>query len=133
MDVDQHGPEMRHGGVRHPGLVSSLGWGALWAPLLGVWGVFPHFLRTQRVHPASADECYSRSHSPRDGIFVAAGPSIAHQKESVPISYCDVVPSVLELMGLAPLPDMPRASIFRTVTDEVSIGHDPVSRASNGG
>src|SRR5262245_33983103 len=56
MNLDQHAPEVRDGGLRHLGLVSSLGWGALWAPLLGVWGVFPHFLRTQRVHPASADE-----------------------------------------------------------------------------
>jgi len=56
VDVDQHGPEVRDGGGRHPVLVSSLGWRALWAPLLGVWGVFPHLLRTQRVHPASADE-----------------------------------------------------------------------------
>ena len=74
---------------------------------------------------------YSGAHSPRDGIFVAAGPSIPHQKKAIPISYYDVAPSVLELMGLAPLADMPGASVFRT--DQVSIGHDPVSRASNGG
>ncbi len=76
---------------------------------------------------------YSGAHSPRDGIFIAAGPGVPHQKDAIQPSYYDVAPSVLELMGLAPLPDMPGASFFRPTTDEVSIGRDQFGRASKDG
>ena len=76
---------------------------------------------------------HSGAHAPRDGIFVAAGPGIPHQKDAIHLSYYDVAPSALELMGLAPLPDMPGVSIFRAPTDEVSIGHDLFGRSSKDG
>jgi hypothetical protein len=76
---------------------------------------------------------FSGAHAPRDGIFIAAGPSIPHQKDEIHLSYYDVAPSVLELMGLAPLPDMPGASFHRPVTDEVSIGRDHFGRVSKDG
>jgi hypothetical protein len=76
---------------------------------------------------------YSGAHAPRDGIFIAAGPSIPHQRDAIHLSYYDVAPSVLELMGLAPLPDMPGASFLRPTTDEVSISRDLFGRPSKDG
>jgi hypothetical protein len=76
---------------------------------------------------------YSGAHAPTDGIFIAAGPTIPPQRDAIHLSYYDVAPSVLELMGLAPLPDMRGASFLRPTTDEVSIGRDLVSRPGKDG
>ena len=51
MDLDELGHEASHAARRSSSIVLALAWGLLWAPVLGTWVVFPHFLRTQRIHP----------------------------------------------------------------------------------
>jgi hypothetical protein len=55
---------------------------------------------------------YSGAHSERDGVFVASGPDIPHRAEMRKLSYFDVAPTVLDLMGLATDPDMQGASVI---------------------
>jgi predicted AlkP superfamily phosphohydrolase/phosphomutase len=77
---------------------------------------------------------YSGAHSPRDGIFAAAGPGIPHRTGAAHVSYYDVAPSVLELMGFAPLADMPGRSFLRdTPADETRVGNDAAARSSRDG
>jgi len=77
---------------------------------------------------------YSGAHSPRDGIFVAAGPGIPHRRDPVHLSYYDVAPGVLELMGFAPLADMPGASFLRDAPgEETRVGKDAAARSSRDG
>lgn len=49
---------------------------------------------------------YTGAHSVRDGIFLAAGPDIPHREKMTQVFYYDVVPTILDLMGFAPFPDM---------------------------
>jgi predicted AlkP superfamily phosphohydrolase/phosphomutase len=42
----------------------------------------------------------------RRGIFLAAGPGIVRAGRVGPVGVCDVAPTVLSLLGLAPTPDM---------------------------
>jgi Type I phosphodiesterase / nucleotide pyrophosphatase len=72
---------------------------------------------------------YSGAHSPRDGIFVAAGPDIPHRESLIPVSYYDVAPTALELMGFAPFPDMQGVSRLAAAPGP---GSPPGERSSKG-
>ncbi len=39
-----------------PSLAAALRWGTLWSVAFGLWGIYPHFLRTQRASPSSFAE-----------------------------------------------------------------------------
>jgi hypothetical protein len=58
------------------------------------------------AEPLHGNRTYSSAHSPREGIFLAAGPSIQHRGDVQPVSFLDVTPTVLDLMGFAPLAEM---------------------------
>ncbi len=61
---------------------------------------------------SSPDEPMWRGwHSP-DAIFIAAGPDIERRESTVSISYYDIVPTMLELAGVAKPPDLKGRSVL---------------------
>lgn len=53
-------------------------------------------------HTSSTDNPLWRGWHGPNGAFIAAGPSFPHRAEPVAVSYFDVVPTVLDVLGFAP-------------------------------
>ncbi|MGH7819053.1 MAG: alkaline phosphatase family protein [Candidatus Binatia bacterium] len=62
--------------------------------------------------PLYGNRIYSGGHNRRDGIFVAAGPGIQPRSEMLDVTYFDVVPTVLDLLGFAQPEDLPGFSLL---------------------
>jgi predicted AlkP superfamily phosphohydrolase/phosphomutase len=48
----------------------------------------------------------------RFGVFLAAGPSIARRPEALAVSYYDIAPTMLDLLGFAPAGDLRGRSLL---------------------
>ena len=56
-------------------------------------------------------------HEPH-GVFIAAGPDIRHRAEPVPFSYYDVTPTILDLLGYDPPPDLRGWPLRKLLADD---------------
>ncbi len=84
------------------------------ARLIGRYSSAPNvIIVSDHGHVATLDHPVWRGWHGPTGVFIAAGPAFLRRDDPVAVSYFDVVPTVLDVMGFAPPPGIHGSSLRR--------------------